>query len=82
MFLTVMALVEEQIDSVAELDVLELLNLQLAQVEAVFLVLLDDGRELRVIDGDRQPELRYPLNNLVAFVSERPTKFVVLLIYL
>ena len=72
--------VEEQFDAIAGLDVFEFFHLELVEeLEALFFVFVDDGRDLRVVDERGQPELGDPLDDVVALVVKRPPEFVVLL---
>ena len=72
--------VEEQFDAIAGLDVFEFLNFELVEkLQTFFLFLVDDDRDLRVIDERCQPELWDAFDDLVAFIVERSPQFVVFL---
>ena len=73
--------VEEQLDAVAGLDVFEFLHFKFVEVlQALLFLLFDDGGDLRVVDEGGEPELGDALDDVVTFVVERPSKFVVLLL--
>lgn len=79
--LEVRILVEVELDSVAALDVLELLDLDVLQVlNALLLLGAQDAADLRVVHERGHPEVRNLLDQLVSFLEERLAQLVVLLL--
>jgi hypothetical protein len=62
-----LVLVEVEVDAVARLDVLELLDVDLLEVlQGLLVILVEQGGQLRVVEEDGDPEGRYAADELGA----------------